>query len=256
MKIASFNVNSVRVRLETVLKWIKTEKADVLCVQETKVRDEEFPIDAFTDAGLNVAFRGEKSYNGVAIISPHEIKNVSFGFNGKEDEATRLVRAKILGVNIVNTYIPQGFEVGHEKFKYKLNWYKKLGKYFKDNFTPRQKLIWLGDFNVAPTDKDVYAPKKLYGEVGFHPDEHKALQKVKDFGFEDIFRKHCTDGGEFTFWNYRAKDPFKNNSGWRVDHIFATKSVANKSVNSWIDKKIRITERPSDHAPIVAEFKL
>jgi exodeoxyribonuclease-3 len=255
MKIASFNVNSIRARLEIVLEWLQREAPDVLCVQETKVVDGDFPQDVFKDINYNVVFRGEKSYNGVAIISKHKIDNVRFGFDEDETYATRLITATINKVPIVNTYIPQGFHPLSKQFTEKLDWFQTLYDYFDQNFSSRKPLLWLGDFNVAPEPMDVHEPKKLLGQVGYHPDEHAALKRFQDWGFIDVFRKHQPGPEQYTFWDYRVKNAVKRKVGWRVDHVWATKSLAKKSINSWIDIEPRLRERPSDHTPIVAEFE-
>jgi exodeoxyribonuclease-3 len=256
MKIASFNVNSIRARLEIVLDWLKKESTDILCIQETKVVDGDFPQDAFRDINYNVVFRGEKSYNGVAIISKHKMDNVRFGFDEDETYATRIITTTINKVPIVNTYIPQGFHPLSKQFMEKLDWFQTLYEYFDQNFSPDKPLLWLGDFNVAPETMDVHDPQKLLGQVGYHPEEHAALKRFRDWGFIDIFRKHQPGPEQYTFWDYRVKNAVKKKVGWRVDHIWATKSLAKKSINSWIDIGPRLRERPSDHTPIVAEFKM
>ena len=256
MKVASFNVNSIRARIDIVLQWLNEESPDVLCIQETKVIDGDFPLGVFKDINYNVVFRGEKSYNGVAIISKHKIDNVRFGFDDKESEGTRLISATIKKIQVVNTYIPQGYEPLSDKFRYKLDWFQRLHDYFSQHFSPDKPLLWLGDFNVAPEPMDVHDPKKLLGQVGYHPDEHAALKRLQDWGFIDIFRQHQPGPEQYTFWDYRVKNAVKRKVGWRVDHIWATKPLARKSINAWIDIKPRLKERPSDHTPIVAEFKI
>lgn len=256
MKIASFNVNSVRARLEIVLEWLNKESPDVLCVQETKVIDPDFPRQAFADINYNAVFRGEKSYNGVALFSRFPIEDVRIGFDDKETEGTRLIAGVVNGIHIVNTYIPQGFDPLSDKFRYKLDWFRRLYDYFDYSFSPDTPLIWLGDFNVAPDPIDVYAPGKLLGSVGYHPDEHAALRRLKEWGFVDVFRMHQPGPEQYSFWDYRVKNAVKRRVGWRVDHIWATKPLAEKSVKAWIDIEPRLKERPSDHTPIVAEFRV
>ena len=156
----------------------------------------------------------------------------------------------------MNTYVPQGTHPTSEKFLYKLDWFKRLREYFNERYTPRRRLVWLGDFNVAPTPIDVHDPKRLYGQVGFHPDEHAALEDLRKWGFVDVFRQHTPEAGQYSFWDYRAKDAVARGKGWRVDHIWATRPLAKKSVRSWIDVGPRLKERPSDHAPIMAEFEV
>ena len=256
MKIASFNVNSIRARLGILLDWLAKESPDVLCVQETKVVDTDFPQSAFQDVHYNVVFRGEKGYNGVAIFSKAVMQHVRFGFDENETYGTRIVTATINKVPIVNTYIPQGFHPLSKQFREKLDWFQMLYDYFNNNFSPEKSLLWLGDFNVAPEAIDVHNPEKLLGQVGYHPDEHAALQRFNKWGFVDVFRMHQSGPEEYSFWDYRVKNAVKRNIGWRVDHIWATKPLAKKSFNAWIDIEPRLKEKPSDHTPIVAEFNI
>jgi len=254
MKIASFNVNSLRARLDLVLGWLSEHHPDVLCVQETKVQDIDFPADVFDETEYKYVFKGQKSYNGVAIFSKSEVTNVEFGFDDEPKDQPRLVKAEINGIVIVNTYIPQGYMPESEKFEYKLNWFNRLLTFFDRNFRPAEPILWVGDFNVAPEPIDVYDPEGLLGHVCFHPDVHKALSEVIQWGFIDVFRMHCSEPGQYTFWDYRMKDSFGRNLGWRLDHIMATQPLAKKSIACYIDKKPRLADRPSDHTPIVAEF--
>lgn len=254
MKIASFNVNGLRARLPVVLEWLKKQRPDVLCLQETKIQDEEFPIEAFEKSGYEYIYAGQKSYNGVAIFSKGPIKNAQYGFEKEPKDKSRFIKAEINGVIIVNTYVPQGYLPESDKFQYKLNWFNRLRKYFEDNFDPAEPIVWTGDFNVAPEAIDVYDPEGLLGHVCFNPEVTEALRSVNKWGFEDLFRKHCKDAGQYTFWDYRMRDSFKRNSGWRLDHIMVTKPLADKCQTCYIDKEPRCAERPSDHTPIVAEF--
>ncbi len=256
LKIASFNVNSIRSRQTIVLKWLKKAAPDVLCVQETKAQDADFPVDAFAESGYQIAFKGQKSYNGVAIFSRQPIDDVHCGLDDKPQDQARMIRAAIAGVHIVNTYIPQGYEVGTEKFAYKLQWFERLGKYFKKHFKPTDLLVWVGDLNIAPEDRDVYAPDRLRNHVCFHEDVKKALAKIKAWGFVDVFRKHNDQDGQFTFWDYRMRGGLNRNQGWRLDHILATKPLAGKSTACYIDKEPRMLQKPSDHTPIIAEFAI
>jgi len=253
MKVTSFNVNSLRTRLAIVLEWLAEYQPDILCVQETKVQDVDFPSDAFDEAGYKYVFKGQKSYNGVATFSKGQISKVAFGFADEPKDEARLIKTEINGIVIVNSYVPQGYSPESEKFEYKLNWFKRLGKYFKKNFEPTDPVLWVGDFNVAPEPIDVYDPAALSGHVCFHPEAQKALNEVMSWGFIDVFRKHCSEPGQYTFWDYRLNS-FKRNLGWRLDHIMATQPLAKKSTGCYIDKNPRLAEKPSDHTPIVAEF--
>ena len=256
MKVASFNVNSLRVRLPIVLEWIEKNTPDVLAVQETKVQDIDFPTEAFDKIKYHYAFKGQKSYNGVAIFSKSWISEEQFGFSDEPKDSPRLIKAKINGITIVNTYVPQGYMPDSEKFEYKLNWFHRLLEFFEDNFDPTDPVLWLGDLNVAPEAIDVYDPEGLMGHVCFHPEVHKALKKLTQWGFIDLFRLHCRESGQYTFWDYRLPNTFKRNLGWRIDHIMATQTLAQVCTACYIDKKPRTANRPSDHTPIVAEFDL
>jgi len=253
MKVASFNVNSLRARLPIVLQWLAEYQPNILCVQETKVQDNDFPIEAFDKTEYRYVFKGQKSYNGVAIFSKNEITNVEFGFEDEPKDEARLIKAEINGVNIVNTYVPQGYMPDSQKFEYKLNWFSRLLAFFEKNFKPTDLVLWVGDLNVAPQPIDVYDPVNLLGHVCFHPEVHKALEEVLQWGLVDVFRKHCKEAGQYTFWDYRLNS-FKRNLGWRLDHIMATKSLAEKCTDCYIDKQPRLAERPSDHTPVIADF--
>jgi exodeoxyribonuclease-3 len=254
MKIGSFNVNSLRSRLPIVIRWLDEHQPNVLAVQETKVQDADFPTDVFEAAGYKHVFKGQKSYNGVAIFSKTEIKNARFGFSSEPKDEARLITVEIAGIVVVNTYIPQGYLPESEKFEYKLNWFNRLLTFFDKNFKPTDPVVWVGDFNVAPQPIDVYDSKNLLGHVCFCPEVTEALNRVIRWGFVDVFRMHCSEAGQYTFWDYRLPNSFKRNLGWRLDHIMATKPLAEKCTACYIDKEPRSTEKPSDHTPIVAEF--
>jgi exodeoxyribonuclease-3 len=258
VKIASFNANGIRARMPLLLEWLQSNRPDVLCIQETKVQDPDFPRQPLEDAGYHCAFKGEKSYNGVALLSLDAPRQVDIGFSQPPgDEGTRLISADIAGIRIVNTYVPQGQDPASEKFQYKLGWFRRLRAWFEENFDPRGLLVWVGDINVAPTADDVYDPEGLAGSTGFHPEEHRALQNLMDWGVVDIYRRHHPDEKKaFTFWDYRIPNAAKRGLGWRIDHVFATAPMAERSTGIWIDKEARLRQRPSDHTFIVAEFDL
>jgi exodeoxyribonuclease-3 len=255
MKVASFNVNSLRARLPVVQAWLGEHEPDVLCVQETKVQDVDFPGDEFERIGYRYAFKGQKSYNGVAIFSKAELRNVQFGLDDEPRDEPRLVKAEIGGITIVNTYVPQGDSPESDKFQYKLEWFARLLKFFERHFEPTNPVLWVGDLNIAPEAIDVYDPDTLLGHVCYHPQVHKALAKIMKWGFVDVFRKHCGEAGQYTFWDYRVAGALKRNIGWRLDHIMATQPLAEKCTACYIDKQPRSANRPSDHTPIVAEFE-
>jgi exodeoxyribonuclease-3 len=256
LKVATYNVNSIRSRLEWVLGWLRREDPDILCLQETKVQDAEFPAAPLREAGYHVAFRGQKAHAGVAIISRAEPQETRFGFDdgGAPDEA-RLIRALIRGIHVVNTYVPQGRSPDSEHFQVKLEWLARLRALFEHHYSPAEPLLWLGDFNVAPDPIDVHDPNGLKNHVDFHPEARAALQRVKEWGFVDLFRRHHPQEPEqYTFWDYRVRGAVERGLGWRVDHIWATEPLARRSTGAWIDVEARRAERPSDHTFLVAEF--
>ena len=257
MRIASFNCNSVRARLPVIMDWLAAARPDMLALQETKVQDRDFPAAAFEEAGYHVVFRGQKSYNGVAIASRVKPSRVRFGLDdsGEPDEP-RLAQASFGALVLVNTYVPQGTDPKSPRFQHKLEWLRRLGGYFDRNFTKRRRLIWLGDLNVAPLPIDVYDHKRLLGHVCHHPDEFAALDRLRQWGFTDVFRKHKPEPGLFSFFDYRVPNALERGMGWRVDHIWATPPVARKSLDAWIDVEPRKRPKPSDHTPIVADFDL
>lgn len=256
MKVATWNVNSINVRLEQVLNWLESTKTDVLCLQETKSVEKNFPLEQIIEADYNVEFVGEKSYNGVAILSKYKIENVQKNFHDDElDAPKRLIAADINGVHIVNTYIPNGTELWTDKFDFKLDWLQRLRKYFDERCPADSDVLLCGDFNVAPDELDVWNVKAWTGKLHFSKPERAAMYHVKQWGFTDVFRQQNGDLQEFSWWNYRM-GAFQKNHGLRIDHIWTSKSLAEKCVGCWIDKEPRGWERPSDHTPVVAEFKL
>jgi exodeoxyribonuclease-3 len=256
LKAATYNANSIRARMELLLDWLGREKPDLVCVQETKVQDKDFPVEPIRDAGYHVVFRGQKSHAGVAIVSREEPQDVAFGFDdGGEPDEPRLIRAVIGGIPVVNTYIPQGRSVDSEHFAYKLEWLARMRALFERHYAPDEPLLWLGDFNVAPEPIDVHAPKRLEDHVAFHADARAALEDVRTWGFVDVFRLHHPDEpGQYTYYDYRARNPVERGTGWRVDHIWATDPLALQSTRAWIDVEARLAERPSDHTFLAAEF--
>jgi len=254
MKIATFNVNGLRARLPIVLKWLQDNQPDVLCLQETKVQDPEFPADAFAQTGYKFVFSGQKSYNGVAVFSKSLFEDTGFGFDDEPKDQSRFLRTQINGITIINTYVPQGYMPDSEQFQYKLNWFRRLRKYFETNFKPNDAVLWVGDLNVAPEAIDVYDPEGLEGHVCFRNEVREAIKNVCSWGLVDLFRMHCKDSGRYTFWDYRERNTFKRNLGWRLDHIMATKALAEKCTTCYIDKEPRKADRPSDHTPVTAEF--
>jgi exodeoxyribonuclease-3 len=258
LKVATYNANSIRARMGLILDWLGRESPDVVCVQETKVQDKDFPAEPIQEAGYHVVFKGQKAHAGVAIISREEPQEVAYGIDdGEEPDEPRLIRAVIGGVSMVNTYVPQGRDPESEHFQYKLRWFERLRAFFERHYGPDDPLMWMGDFNVATEPIDVYDPQRLEGHVDYHPDAQAALERVREWGFVDVFRRHHPDEpGQYTYYDYRARNPVERGVGWRVDHIWATEPLAEKSTDAWIDTEARLAERPSDHTFLIAEFVL
>ncbi len=254
MRIATYNVNSIRARLPIVVEWLLKIRPDVLAMQETKVQDDDFPSGAFREIGYSCVFRGQKSYNGVALVSRDEPTDVQFGFPDEPRDEARLVKASVQGLILVNTYVPQGYLADSDRFQYKLDWFSRLLDYFRTSWRPTDPLLWMGDLNVAPLPIDVYDPVTLLGHVCYHPRVHEALEKIVQWGFTDVFRMHCREPGQYTFWDYRLGNSFRRNRGWRLDHILATPPPAERCTACRIDTQPRAAKRPSDHTPVVADF--
>lgn len=255
LKVVTFNTNSIRSRLPIILDWLDREAPDVLCLQETKVQDKDFPVEPFEKAGYNAVFRGQKSYNGVAVICKRTPKKIRLNLYDEEGEQARFISVTFNDIQMINVYVPQGYEVGTDKFEYKLKWLKDLLDHVKENYDPNLPFMLAGDFNVALEDIDVYDPDHFRGGVCFHPDEQIILQEFLDWGLVDILRKHEPGGGHYTFWDYRIPNAFKRKMGWRIDYILATPPLAEKSLNAWIDTQARMSEKPSDHTFLTAEFR-
>ena len=254
LKVASFNTNSIRTRLPIIVAWLEKEQPDLLFLQETKVQDKDFPVQAIEETGYHVVFNGQKSYNGVALISkqrPDATRKNLYDHGGEE---ARFLSATIGDIPVINVYVPQGFAVGTEKFTYKLRWLRDLLEHIQRNYGPDAPLLIAGDFNVAFRAIDLFDPEKYRGDVGFHPDEQAALQAFFDWGLIDIFRKHQPGGGHYTFWDYRIPNAFKRKMGWRIDLILATAPLADKSRKVWIDTEPRTKPKPSDHTFVIVEF--
>ncbi len=255
MKIATFNANSIRSRIDPVRNWLADHRPDVLAIQETKVQDEAFPLDAFADTGYHVIFRGEKKYNGVALFSRVEPTNIREKLPGDDEDEARFLQADYNGITVVNTYVPQGRDMASEKFQYKLRWLGLLKDYFEKTFAPDSTLIWLGDLNVARQAIDVHDPKKLWGSVCYCQEVQDALEEVMALGLTDLFRLHHPDQpGLYTFWDYRVPNGFKRNIGWRIDYINTTAPLAERCRRCEVDTAPRSLEKPSDHTFLWAEL--
>lgn len=255
MIIATFNVNSIRQRLVPVAEWLAANRPDVLCVQETKVEDAVFPAEALRATGYHIVFKGMKAYNGVALFSRSEPRNVRFGLDdgGPADEA-RLLTTEVDGVQILNTYVPQGREIDHPMYQYKQDWYRRLRAYFDRHFSKSGKVLWVGDMNVAPTPIDVHNPEEQANHVCFHEAVRQVYRETLAWGFEDVFRRLHPEVKAFSFFDYRKSNALAGNKGWRIDHILATPSAAVACTRAWIDLEPRKREKASDHAVVAAEF--
>jgi exodeoxyribonuclease-3 len=253
MKIATWNVNSIRVRLPQVLEWLKKENPDVLCLQETKITDEDFPVAAFHDIGYQAVYAGQKTYNGVATLSRTSAEKIITSLPNADGVQKRLLASTIDGVRVVNVYVPNGEEVGSEKYSYKLSWLAALEKYLAEELKAHPKLALLGDYNIAPEERDVHDPKRWEGHVLFSEQERIAFQGLFRLGLQDVFRKFDQPDKCFSWWDYRA-GAFPRNHGLRIDHILCSAVLASECRGCRIDIEPRKHERPSDHAPVVAEF--
>ena len=255
MKIASWNVNSLRVRLPQVLEWLETAQPDLLGLQETKTVDKDFPLEDIHAAGYEVIYSGQKTYNGVAILSKQAGADIITDLPGLDDPQRRMLAATYGDVRFINLYVPNGSEVGSEKYAYKLDWLAKLHDYLANELKQFNKLVIVGDFNIAPEDADVHDPEEWKGSVLVSEPERAALQKLLDLGLVDTFRLFEQEEKVFSWWDYRAA-AFRRNRGLRIDLILASKAMQNVCSLSAVDKEPRKLERPSDHAPVIANFDI
>ncbi len=250
MKLVTWNVNSLNVRAPQVLEWLQQEQPDVLCLQETKIQDHKFPYDALQEIGYNAVHLGQKTYNGVAIISRHPIEDVQFDIPNFEDEQKRVVAATIQGIRIICVYIPNGQSVGSDKYDYKLSWLNALISYIKNQLTIYPQLALLGDYNIAPEDRDVHDPAAWSDSVLVSQAERDAFKQLIQLGLHDSFRLFEQSEKLYSWWDYRMM-AFRRNMGMRIDHILISTPLVKLAKASWIDKAPRKLERPSDHTPVV-----
>lgn len=254
LTIATWNVNSIRARRERVLPWLDAQKLDVLCMQETKVKDEAFPLGDLEAMGYRAALWGQSPYNGVAILSREPATDVARGFgDGGDDTQARFLAATVAGVRVLCAYVPNGQEVGSPAFVYKLEWLARLRRFLERNADPAAPVLLCGDMNVAPEPRDVHDPARWEGKTLFHPDERAALARVCDWGLRDAYRLHHAEDGRFSWWDYRQL-AFPKNRGLRIDHIFVTPVLAARVTTAGVDRDERKGKLPSDHAPVWAEF--
>jgi exodeoxyribonuclease III len=254
VKLASWNVNSIRVRRERLLRWLEAHRPDVMCLQELKVTEAQFPMDALRAAGYDVAVFGQKGYNGVAILSRTGLglEDVRLGLDdGVEDTTARLLSARVGGLRVISVYVPNGQVVGSEKYAYKLAWLRRLRAYLERHHRNSEPLVLCGDFNVAPEPRDVQFPKQWEGSALFHPDVRAALREVTAWGLADTFRLHHQEGGFYSWWDYRMLS-FPKNDGLRLDLVLATEPAARTCTEASIQRDERKGKLASDHVPVLA----
>jgi len=259
MKLASWNVNSLKIRLPQLLDWLAAQAADIVCLQETKLEDDKFPLAEIEAAGYRCAWSGQKTYNGVAILSRDVLADVATGIPGFADEQKRVIAASVGraadAIRVVCIYVPNGQAVGSEKYEYKLNWLAACRSWLEQELIRHPRLVVLGDYNVAPADEDVHDPKAWEGHVLFSVPEREAFQRLLMLGLKDAFRMFTQQEKSFTWWDYRM-NAFKRNLGLRIDHVLLSPGLASRCRACAIDVEPRRTERPSDHAPIVVELEI
>lgn len=250
LKLATWNVNSLTVRLPHVLDWLVANQPDALCLQETKQEESKFPYAALQEAGFNAIHNGQRTYNGVAIISPHAINEVHVDLPNFADEQKRIIAATIQGVRIICAYVVNGQALDSDKFQYKLNWLNALHDWVTDELKQHEKLALLGDYNIAPDDRDCHDPVAWEGQVLVSPQEREAYQKLLALGLTDSFRLFTDEAGHYSWWDYRMA-AFRRNMGLRIDHILVSDALKPLCQSCLIDKLPRKLERPSDHTPVV-----
>lgn len=254
MKVATYNVNSIRQRLPIVLDWITDNKPDVMCLQETKVQDHEFPLEEIQKAGYHAVFRGMKAYNGVATLTRAAPENVIYGLHeGPDNEDFRMIQTLVGGIPIINSYVPQGYSISSDKYAFKLAWFRRILQYFEGALQRDQPAIWLGDLNIAPEPIDVYHADRRINDPDFHIDARNAYKEAVAWGFVDVFRKLHPDDVQYTYWDY-FRNAFQRNFGWRIDHILATAPLAERCYKAEVDIAPRKISGASDHTIVWAEF--
>ena len=253
MKLATWNVNSLKVRLPHLLEWLRRLSPDIVCLQELKLEDANFPREEIEAAGYQGAFSGQKTYNGVAILSREPLAEIEAGISGFDDPQKRVVSAMTGGIRIVCAYVPNGQAVGSEKYEYKLKWFGAFERWLAQALARYPRLVVLGDYNVAPEDRDVHDPKAWEGQILCSEPEREAFRRLLGLGLADSFRLFEQPERSFTWWDYRMNG-FRRNLGLRIDHILLTAELAGRCSRCTIDLEPRRLERPSDHAPVIAEL--
>ncbi len=262
MLVATWNVNSIRSRIDHVKEWLVTNKVDILCLQETKTEDQFFPVEIFSELGYEVSISGQKSYNGVAIISRFPINNIKIGFDqvikGYKDlpiinEQKRIISAEINDIRIINVYVPNGSSINSDKFIYKEKWLECLKFYLRNINSSLSPICLLGDFNIAPEDKDIHTPSNYKESIMASSKERKLLKDALGKELEDVFRIFEPGEKNWSWWDYRHS-AWERDKGWRIDHIYLTEDLLSCANGCWIDKEPRSREKPSDHAPVVVDI--
>jgi exodeoxyribonuclease-3 len=258
VKVATWNVNSLNVRLNHLLQWLQAAAIDIVCLQETKLTDENFPVAALNEAGYRCLFSGQKTYNGVAILlkqdAVQQVDQVLTQLPGLEDEQRRLIAATVDGVRVVCAYVPNGQAVGSDKYSYKLKWIASLNQWLREELRQHGQLLVAGDFNIAPEPSDVHDPEAWAGQVLFSEPERAAFRALLNLGLKDSFRLFEQPGRSFTWWDYRNL-AFRRKQGLRIDHILMSKELAARCTACSIDVGLRRLEQPSDHAPVIATLQ-
>jgi len=253
--IATWNVNSLRVRLTQLKDWLAANPVDLIALQETKLPDADFPVEDIRALGMHAVYSGQRTYNGVAILSKQEPADVVAGIPGFEDEQRRVLAATVAGLRVIDVYVPNGQTVGSDKFEYKLRWLEALRVYVMAELVRHPRLVVLGDYNIAPEDRDVHDPKAWQGSVHVSEPERAALRSLLGVGLVDCFRLFDQPEKSFSWWDYRMM-AFRRNAGLRIDLILASAKLAEKCAQSRIDRTPRRLERPSDHTPVLASFDI
>jgi len=253
LKIASWNVNSLGVRLPHVLAWCDVARPDILAIQETKLTDDKFPADTLLEAGYQSVFSGQKTYNGVAILSREPAADCVTDIEGLDDPQRRILAATVGDIRVINLYVVNGSEVGSEKFAYKLHWLEQVTRWIESELQRYENVVVLGDFNIAPEDRDVHDPEAWREKILCSTPERQALQQMLALGLSDTFRLFEQEENTWSWWDYRQA-AFRRNMGLRIDLVLASEALAKRCSAAYIDKEPRRQERPSDHTPVIAEF--
>ncbi len=262
MLIATWNVNSIRSRIDHVKEWLLANEVEILCLQETKTEDKFFPIEVFSKLGYQVSISGQKSYNGVAIISKFPINDIRIGFDQVISDYTdlsmisqqkRIISAEINDIRIINVYVPNGSSINSEKFIYKQEWIKCLNAYLKKMTSNHTPICLVGDFNIAPEDRDIHTPSNYKESIMASSKERKLLRDALDEKLEDVFRIFEPGDKNWSWWDYRHSS-WERDKGWRIDHIYLTEDLLSYTNSCWIDKEPRSKEKPSDHAPVIVDI--